>query len=68
MTRECGRHLAFGQGIHFCLGAALARLEAQIAFTALLTRFPDLTLLDRAPRWKPRIFLRGLEALPVALR
>jgi len=68
VTREGGKHLAFGQGIHFCLGAALARLEAQIAFTTLLGRFRDLRLIDDTPRWKPQIFFRGLTALPVAFR
>jgi cytochrome P450 len=68
VTRESIPHLAFGYGIHFCLGAALARLEAQIALTTLLRRCRELTLLDEAPRWKPQIFFRGLEALPVAFR
>jgi cytochrome P450 len=66
LRRQPNRHLAFGFGIHFCLGAPLARLEARLAFRALLRRFPSLTLADPAPRWKPMIFLRGLESLPVA--
>jgi len=67
ITREPTRHLSFGQGIHFCLGAPLARMEAQIAFTTLLRRLPDLKLKNSASslRWRPGIFLRGLASLPV---
>lgn len=67
LTREPNRHLSFGQGIHFCLGAPLARMEAQIAFTTLLRRLPDLRLENPAHylRWRPSIFLRGLASLPV---
>ena len=59
-------HLAFGQGIHYCLGAPLARLEGQIAFSTLL-RLPRLRLAvsPEALRWKPGIFVRGLEELPI---
>ena len=62
-------HLAFGDGIHFCLGAPLARLEGRIALEKLHGRFPDLGLAvppDRL-RWKRGLHLRGLEALPVSL-
>jgi len=67
ITRENNKHLAFGQGIHYCLGAPLARLEAQIAINTLLRRMPDLRLKDspEALRWRPSLVLRGLEALPV---
>jgi cytochrome P450 len=67
ITREPNRHLSFGQGIHFCLGAPLARMEAQIAFTTLLQRLPDLKLKNppSSLRWRPSIFLRGLTSLPV---
>jgi cytochrome P450 PksS len=67
MTREPNRHLAFGQGIHYCLGAPLARLEANVAFTTLLRHFRELQL--GAPReqlrWRESTLLRGLESLPV---
>ncbi len=56
-------HLAFGAGIHFCLGAPLARLEGEIAFERLLQRYPALALADSAPRWRKLINLRGLEDL-----
>ncbi|MEO6746894.1 MAG: cytochrome P450 [Caldimonas sp.] len=57
--------LGFGAGIHFCLGAPLARLEGEIAFTRLLQRYPALRLAEAAPRWRHLINLRGLEALPL---
>jgi len=68
ITREPNKHLSFGQGIHFCLGAPLARLEAQIAVTALLRGLPDLHLSVAADslRWRPSMILRGLEALPAS--
>ena len=59
-------HLAFGSGIHHCLGAALARLEGRLAIGTLLTRFPRLELADE-PTWSGRLTLRGLDALPIAL-
>lgn len=69
VDRRENAHLSFGYGLHFCLGAPLARLEAQIAFASLLSRFPDLTLACPAAKLRQRpstanIF-RGLEALPV---
>ena len=63
ITRTHNPHLAFGAGIHFCLGATLARLEAEIAFNRLLRRYPTLALADAAPQWRKLINLRGLEAL-----
>jgi cytochrome P450 len=58
-------HLSFGHGIHFCLGAPLARLEAQIAFPTLLRRLPGLRLVSETPAWSPSIGVRRQTALPV---
>ena len=68
LTREPNRHLAFGQGVHFCLGAPLARLEGQIAINTLLRRIPDLRLAvpRQALRRRPGLVLHGLKSLPVA--
>ena len=65
LRREPCPHIAFGVGIHFCLGAALARLEGQIAISTLVRRFPGLRLAKERLRWRPAPVLRGLEALPV---
>ncbi len=69
LGRENNRHLSFGQGIHYCLGAPLARLEAQIAIGTLVRRFPDLRLKAPAAslHWRRSLILRGLEAVPLAL-
>ncbi|HEU0114648.1 MAG TPA: cytochrome P450, partial [Thermomicrobiales bacterium] len=68
LGREPGRHLAFGMGIHACLGAPLARLEGQIAFTTLLARLPAIRLAAARDtlEWRPGSLLRGLVRLPVA--
>ncbi len=63
--RDPNPHLAFGFGAHFCLGAPLARLEGEIAFRALLERFPNLALATEAPEYCPNPVLRGLVSLPV---
>jgi cytochrome P450 len=63
ILRLPGRQLAFGAGIHYCLGAPLARLEAEVAFTRLLQRLPHLQLVDALPDWRPLINLRGLQTL-----
>ncbi|HCI80796.1 MAG TPA: cytochrome P450 [Ktedonobacter sp.] len=67
ITRENNKHLAFGQGAHYCLGAPLARLEGQIAINTLVQRLPNLRLSIPAEqvRWRSSFVLRGLEALPV---
>ncbi|QRO02422.1 cytochrome P450 [Archangium violaceum] len=68
ITREPNRHIAFGFGIHFCLGAPLARLEATIAINLLLERLPRLRFgVDPSElRWRDGILVRGLQRLPVA--
>lgn len=65
IRRERSSVLSFGGGVHFCLGAPLARLEAQIAFRSLLERFPRLELATAAPEFRPTLTLRGLRSLPV---
>lgn len=67
LARNPNRHLAFGQGVHYCLGAPLARLEGQIAISTLLRRLPELRLSTPAEtlRWRPTFVVRGLEALPI---
>jgi len=69
ITREPNKHLAFGLGAHYCLGAPLARLEGQIAINTLLRRIAQLrlTVAPRALRWRRGLALRGLEALPVSI-
>jgi cytochrome P450 len=64
--RADNKHLAFGLGSHFCLGAPLARLEGRIVFETLLRRLPGLRLAQPAPVYRPNFNLRGLEALEVA--
>jgi cytochrome P450 len=66
LTRTDNRHIAFGMGIHFCLGAPLARMEGQIAIKTLLARLPRLTLATDRPRFRQSLTLRGLQALPVS--
>jgi cytochrome P450 len=70
ITRAPGGHLAFGHGIHYCLGAPLARLEGEIALGRLLDRFPELEL-DTEPatlEWRISTLIRGLHTLPVRVR
>jgi pimeloyl-[acyl-carrier protein] synthase len=65
VTRQPNRHLAFGHGIHYCLGAPLAVVEARIAFESLLRRVPEPEAAFEAPEWGPSFVLRGLKSLPV---
>ena len=68
LSREPNKHLSFGLGAHYCLGASLARLERQIAVDSLLRRIPDLRLAvaPESLRWRRGMVVRGLLALPVA--
>jgi cytochrome P450 len=67
ITRPDNKHLAFGKGIHHCLGAPLARMEGQIALGTLLRRMPNLRLKGspESLTWRPGLVLRGLRSLPV---
>jgi cytochrome P450 len=67
LQRSDARPLSFGHGIHTCLGAALARMETQVAFSELARRFPKLEVDTAAPEHNPSISFRGLMALPVEL-
>jgi hypothetical protein len=64
LDRDPNPHLTFGAGLHFCLGAPLARLELQTSFATTLRRLPRLELAEE-PRWKPGYIIRGLESLLV---
>ncbi|MCM3921472.1 cytochrome P450 [Frankia sp. AiPs1] len=61
------RHLGFGTGIHYCLGAPLARIEAELAFRALLRRVPSFTLAEQAVVYRDQIVIRGVRTLPLSL-
>ena len=65
LARADNRHIAFGWGIHFCLGAPLARVEGQIAIDALVRRLPRLELMTDEPEYRQSLTLRGLKTLPV---
>jgi cytochrome P450 len=67
IARADNRHIAFGWGIHFCLGAPLARLEGQIAIDALVRRMPKLALATDRPEYRQSLTLRGLASLPVSV-
>ena len=67
VRREIKRHLAFGQGVHFCLGKSLAKLEARVAFEELLARAPEYELAGPAP-WLPSMWARAHASVPVAFR
>lgn len=68
VTRTDNRHLTFGAGVHYCLGAALARLEAEVAFGTIMRRTRQLELAGAALDWQPNSLFRGLRALPLTVR
>ena len=67
IARQNNRHLAFGQGTHYCGGAALGRLEALVAIRTTFTRFPRLRLASATPEWFENSVLRGRKRLPLSL-
>lgn len=66
ILREARRNLSFGFGIHYCLGASLARLEARIIFSTFLSQFRSLKLTDEQFEWRPSFTMRGLQSLQIA--
>ena len=67
ISRDEGMPLSFGHGIHFCIGAALAQAEGEIAFTTLLDRTSNLRMLDDTPAWRANLSFRGLSKLRIAV-
>jgi cytochrome P450 len=67
ITRDPNPHLSFSNGIHYCLGAPLARMEGLIAIQTLLSRAPEISLINDNPTYRDTWVLRGLQALPVKL-
>lgn len=65
ITRDEGRHLSFGLGIHYCIGAPLVKLEAEIAFETIVRRFPRIALAAEKLEWQEHPIFRGLKSLPV---
>jgi len=66
VARKDNKHIGFGYGIHFCLGAPLARIEAKIAFGTLLKRLPNLNLTTDQLEWRDNFSVRGVLSLPLA--
>ncbi len=64
--QDASRHVSFGSGVHYCLGAALAKMEGEIAITKLIRRFPEISITEE-PTFNSRIILRGREKFPIAL-
>lgn len=67
LLRKPNKHIAFGAGAHYCLGASLAKLEAGIVIPRVFERFPDLSLSSEEPVWDPNLLTRGMKSLPVIL-
>jgi cytochrome P450 len=67
LKRLNNQHLAFSAGLHFCIGAQLARLEGQVALLNLVQRFPEMKLTGPRPEWASTFGLRGLTSLPVIM-
>ncbi len=67
IRRDVGRIMSFGMGIHFCLGAPLARMEGEIAFATLAREFPDLRPASDTVRWRPGAVFHGLQELSLSL-
>lgn len=65
--RRNNGHVAFGSGIHYCLGAPLSRLEGQIAFTSIVQRFPNMRLAGPVQQWRENMSVRGLISLPCTI-
>jgi hypothetical protein len=68
ITRDNSKHVAFAYGSHFCVGAALGRLEGQVAINTILRRLPNLQLNRKGVRREPSLILRGLTSLPLTFR
>jgi cytochrome P450 len=68
LGREKAAHITFGYGIHFCIGAPLARIEVPLVFKRLFERFKSIELTDSELHWQPTVGFRGLKELPVAVR
>jgi cytochrome P450 len=70
ITRDKSQHLAFGKGIHLCLGAPLARLEGEVAISSLIMKFPNMKLAVSKDHleWRPGMIVRGVKELPLLLK